>query len=57
MTLAVTLTVEQLRALVRDEVKAAVQELAHQPNPGEPLTDAEIADMRQTIARRVAGRR
>ncbi len=57
MTLAVTLTVAELRALVREELKAAVLELAHQPKPGEPLTEAEIADMRKTIARRVAGRR
>lgn len=51
-TMVVTLTVEQLRALVREEVRAAVEELEAKPAPGAPLTDAEHASLRRRIARR-----
>lgn len=48
--LAVTLTIEQLRALVREELRAVLQE--EPPAPGEPITDDEMAEARKRFARR-----
>jgi len=54
--MAVTLTIEQLRALVREEVKAAVRELEDQPNMEAPVSDDEMAEARRRWARKLRAR-
>ncbi len=55
--LAVTLTVEELRALVRDAVRDEMRAIVDPADTSAPVTDVELAEARKRWARKLAGRR
>jgi hypothetical protein len=54
--LMVTLTVGQLRAIVREELAAAIRELQTAPDTSRPTTDEEMAAARKKWADIMSGK-
>jgi hypothetical protein len=55
--LAVTLTVAQLRALVREAVADAIREASEPREPTAPISDEEHASARARWLRKMGGKR